>query len=645
MSITSSELNRLVLPNISNPVYSENLNTLTTKDLELWIEKVCQAEITKILWCITAYNESGQALLSSLAGIKQNLDYLVRTGKKSLAQQVTICLIFDGQAKMSESVFWLLENLNLCNLSEIDTEKGTNLFQARLTLKQVEQLIHLEMSKEAQENPWLNVYRTAQEDNPIPDGIDSLESVRVLVCIKDKNKGKLNSHWWFFQVFSSYLKPDYCIQMDIGCVPKARNVNDLWNFMENNPNVGAAAGMVLCPEPRRFGDLIGLWQGAYFQRESFLMKPKEIVAGYLTILPGQFSMMRWKALAESNPEPERYQDNHHSTPLTHYFQGLGKLDIFKSNMFLTEDRVLGFGIVTALEHSWRLAHLPSVAVITEPCESLSELLKQRRRWFNGSFACGLWVSVQTIKYLMNPIAKNGTKIRLLRNLPTAFLTLLNDWFSPTILFISYYKLAEYIAYLLAKTNSVSWSILTTMSIACSLIIVYVINCLFNKFSQWLWFANVIYYALLLLILIAVELGTGRYLFTLTTGLIALVVWLISRLYSSWLSKQTRNLFPIYLLIELPITCLIKIYSFLNINDVSWGTKGLKQKKRNPLFKKAYVSLWLLSNALLLILALKFNFSLQILLLGLLDYGMALVLGLGAALSYSVKKIFITSAIK
>ncbi|MGK7945023.1 MAG: hypothetical protein AB4058_11195, partial [Microcystaceae cyanobacterium] len=214
------------------------MNQLISDKVKNWIEQVRQTEQTQVIWCITAYNESGEALLSSLAGVKQNLDYLVSAGNKSLAQQITLCLIFDGQEKMSTSVCQLLERLDLCYTSEIDSSQEANLFKSYLKLAEIEQLINLKIISDLENNQVLNVYRTVQEDNPKLKEVESLDSVRVLICIKGKNRGKLDSHWWLFQVFCHYLQPVYCIQMDIGSVPKASNLHNLWEFMETSPDIG-----------------------------------------------------------------------------------------------------------------------------------------------------------------------------------------------------------------------------------------------------------------------------------------------------------------------------------------------------------------------------------------------------------------------
>lgn len=262
------------------------------KDLDFFRQKLAQTPNPKILYCITSYNEPGMALVASLAGVKQNLDYLVQTGKKSLAQQVTLCLIFDGREKISASTLKLLETLELYSPQKIQPGLGVHLFESRLKLVHIEELMTLERAMGQGDDPWLKVYQTAQQENKLLEGTETLDSVNVLVCIKEQNVGKLNSHWWFFQVFCTYLQPDYCIQMDVGGVPKAGNIHDLWEFLEQNPDVGAAAGSVVVPEPKAFWQLTHLWQFGNFCLDKLLFTPAEVVGGYLSVLPGQFSMLR-----------------------------------------------------------------------------------------------------------------------------------------------------------------------------------------------------------------------------------------------------------------------------------------------------------------------------------------------------------------
>lgn len=79
---------------------------------------------------------------------------------------------------------------------------------------------------------------------------------------------------------------------------------------------------------------------------NILDKPLESVLGYITVLPGAFSAYRYKALR--------------GRPLASYFNGEimhGGADIFSANMYLAEDRILCFELVTKRNEAWILKYV------------------------------------------------------------------------------------------------------------------------------------------------------------------------------------------------------------------------------------------------------------------------------------------------
>lgn len=606
-----------------SPAYTSDAKFMLPQE---WLQKLREIPTPEILFGITMYNEPGTALLSSLAGVKQNLNYLVQVGKRCLAQKVTLCLIFDGREKMSASVLTLLEALEIFHPKQIESISGVEILESRLKLDRIQQLMALEMATERSDNPWLEVYQTAQQQNRLPNSAQSLDSIRVLVCIKEQNVGKLNSHWWFFKVFSTYLQPNYCIQMDVGCVPKASNVGDLWEFLEQNPDVGGAAGSLLVPEPDALWHLTSLWQFGNFCLDKLLFSPAEDISGYLSVLPGQFSMLRWQALSprdlEDSPKVQQ------RSPLDRYFRGLGKLSLFESNMFLAEDRILGFDIVTAPDRNWQLAHLSSVVTVTDRCQSLSELLRQRRRWINGSFTCRLWSFAQLPEYLCDRHASLSSKIRLLRSTPLYILKTLTDWFYPALSVIVFTLICQTTETILLNldwpTELINWP----FRIGLFLLGSQLVACLLGKASRILWLTHVIYLSLFILTILSFWLCTGYYLPSFCIVLALAIIFGIGKTHSPWLGKKTWKYVPLYLLIDSAMTFLLKVYSFCNINDCSWGTKGLTINNENPSSNnnKVYISLWLASNALLIGLAFTFNLSIALLGLALLDFAIGLISG-------------------
>ena len=86
-------------------------------------------------------------------------------------------------------------------------------------------------------------------------------------------------------------------------------------------------------------------QNFEYKMSNILDKPLESVFGYISVLPGAFSAYRYKALL--------------GKPLEMYFKGEtmhgGGSDgagLFERNMYLAEDRILCFEIVTKRKEAW-----------------------------------------------------------------------------------------------------------------------------------------------------------------------------------------------------------------------------------------------------------------------------------------------------
>lgn len=59
-------------------------------------------------------------------------------------------------------------------------------------------------------------------------------------------------------------------------------------------------------------------------------------------------------------------------------------------MFLAEDRILCFELVAKANERWVLGYVKPAKGETDVPESAAELIGQRRRWLNGSFAAGVY---------------------------------------------------------------------------------------------------------------------------------------------------------------------------------------------------------------------------------------------------------------
>lgn len=67
--------------------------------------------------------------------------------------------------------------------------------------------------------------------------------------MKYKNRGKLNSHLWFFSGFCEYADPKYCILLDCGLETDEKAIYNFFLAMETDDNIGGVCGfMGLEPE-------------------------------------------------------------------------------------------------------------------------------------------------------------------------------------------------------------------------------------------------------------------------------------------------------------------------------------------------------------------------------------------------------------
>ena len=118
-----------------------------------------------------------------------------------------------------------------------------------------------------------------------------------------------------------------------------------------------------------------------------LDKPLESSFGYVSVLPGAFSAYRFRAIL--GRPLEQYFHGDHSLAERLGPKGIYGMNIFTKNMFLAEDRILCFELVAKANDRWTLTYVKPSKAETDVPESAAELIGQRRRWLNGSFAASV----------------------------------------------------------------------------------------------------------------------------------------------------------------------------------------------------------------------------------------------------------------
>jgi len=135
-------------------------------------------------------------------------------------------------------------------------------------------------------------------------------------------------------------------------------------------------------------------------------KPLESSFGYVSVLPGAFSAYRFRAIL--GRPLEQYFHGDHSLADRLGQKGIYGMNIFTKNMFLglcfcrpgffqifmmsvvaAEDRILCFELVAKAGDRWTLTYVKPSKAETDVPETAVELIGQRRRWLNGSFAASV----------------------------------------------------------------------------------------------------------------------------------------------------------------------------------------------------------------------------------------------------------------
>ncbi|CAI2371267.1 unnamed protein product [Moneuplotes crassus] len=217
--------------------------------------------------------------------------------------------------------------------------------------------------------------------------------IDVHLVIKHANRGKIESHLWFFKGFCSTINPNFATIIDAGTITMWNSISHLTQFMECSPDTGAVCGEieVMLNEKNIDGSEVTFFQSILLRSQyveyklgHYLDKSAESLFGYISVLPGAFSMFRWNCVKDQ--------------PLEEFLRGISISDPSKpypscpeGNKFLAEDRIMPFEIISKKSQSYVIKYVPGCKALTDAPSDFKVLMKQRRRWFNGSLFATLYV--------------------------------------------------------------------------------------------------------------------------------------------------------------------------------------------------------------------------------------------------------------
>ncbi|KAJ3346606.1 Chitin synthase, class 2 [Entophlyctis luteolus] len=317
---------------------------------------------TEIFIVVTMYNEGDDLFCKTMVALFKNISYLCKRSRSTTWgekgwQKVVICVVSDGRTKIHPRVLNVLGLMGVYQDGIMKNKVGEEDVTAHV----------FEYTTQLCIDPDMNISGAQQGIVP----------VQVLFCLKEKNAKKINSHRWFFNAFGQVLRPNVCVLIDVGTKPTESSVYHLWKAFDKNPMIGGACGEIYAELGYGWTKLLNplvAAQNFEYKMSNILDKPLESSFGFIAVLPGAFSAYRYAALQ--------------GVPLQQYFKGEtmhGGNNIFQANMYLAEDRILCFELVTKAKGRWLLRYVRAAKAETDVPDNVAEFISQRRRWLNGSF--------------------------------------------------------------------------------------------------------------------------------------------------------------------------------------------------------------------------------------------------------------------
>ncbi|KAM9839122.1 chitin synthase chs-2-like [Aulostomus maculatus] len=317
------------------------------------------------------------------------------------------------------------------------------------------------------------------------------------------------------------------------------------------PNVGAACGRI---HPTGTGPTVW-FQKFEYAVSHWLQKTAEHVFGCVLCSPGCFSLFRAEALMDDNVMKRYATKSMEASHYVQYDQG--------------EDRWL---CTLLLKQGWRIEYNAASDAYTNAPIDFKELFNQRRRWGPSTFA-----NVVDILGDTTMISK--------RNSSMSKLFMIYLLFAITSAIMAPATICLMIAGSLAFVFNIHSS--AALVIAVIPPIIYLILCFKLKPDTQIKVAAIfsIVYAFLMLVVIMSIIGTMvKEKTILTPSSIFVIAMAIIYITTAFMHPQEFSLVFhgfLYILCIPSAYLLLIIYSMVNMNNVSWGTREVKAPTETP----------------------------------------------------------------
>ncbi|KAF9263445.1 class III chitin synthase [Marasmius fiardii PR-910] len=554
---------------------------------------------TELLIAVTSYNEDKTLYARTLHGVMLNIRDICKTKQskywrrqaeegKPGWQRITVALIVDGLEPMDKSVLDILATVGV--------------YQDGVMKKQVDgkdTVAHI-----FEYTTQLSVDATPQLVLPQANDPNNLVPVQIIFVLKAQNQKKINSHRWLFNAIGRMLNPEVCVLIDAGTKPGHKSIYYLWEAFYNDPHLGGCCGEIhaMIKGGKKLLNPLVAAQNFEYKMSNILDKPLESSFGYVSVLPGAFSAYRYRAIL--GRPLDQYFHGDHSLADRLGAKGIHGMNIFTKNMFLAEDRILCFELVAKANDRWTLTYVKPSKAETDVPEAAAELIGQRRRWLNGSFAASVYAIANFFKLYRSGhgiIRMFFFHIQALYNifsLVFSWFALANLWLTFSIIIDLLPNIDDKPIIIFGTATVTHWVNLGFKWLYLTFLVLQFILALGNRpkgeraaYAVTLWVYAIL--SLYLLIcsfwltiqalinipnLIAQNQSVVDTIFKGPVGALLAAMFSTYGIYiiASFLYRDPWHMFSSflqYLLLAPSFTNVLNVYAFCNLHDVSWGTKG------------------------------------------------------------------------
>lgn len=525
----------------------------------------------RLMICITLYNEGPQQLKKTLHKLANNLAYLQQRhqaptaadGKAALAsafhgdevwKNVLVCIVADGRENINDKMLDYLEAIglydeDLLTINSAGIDAQVHLFEHTLQL-------------------------SAKNKSLLP--------IQAVFALKERRASKLDSHHWYFNAFAEQIQPEYTAVLDVGTMlTKAAIFHVLCSF-ETNRQLGGACGQLAVDEPlKNLSNWVVSAQHFEYKISNLLDKSLESCFGYISVLPGAFSAYRYEAIR--------------GAPLDAYFQTLNvDLDVlgpFIGNMYLAEDRILGFEMLARQGCNWTMHYVKDAVARTDVPDDLVSLIAQRRRWLNGAFFATVFSIWNWGRVYSESSHSVPRKIALFVLYVYNLIYTVFGFFLPANVYLALYFIVfqgfQQNRWVFLDTSDYSQTVLNASVYLFNLVYLFGIITLLiiglgnnpKHMKLTYYFVAAVFGAVMMLsslVGLGIFFSSPATVHSIVVSVLTIGVYFIGAAIHGDLHHIFMT-FTHYTALIPTFVNIFTVYSFCNLQDLSWGTKGLVEE--------------------------------------------------------------------